>query len=173
MTDRKRERRPRWTALALSGLVAVGMAGCVASDGRAERPPPRTPVGTTPDTLLISAGVPLDSDANGFADTIPAVAYLFAEAGAYPLPMWSPGTFVFRLHAPDGRLLAEWTLPPEEVAEQRANLPPGPGYVFSLRLLDVGTDRLDVPTADLTATFKPTEGAPVASRGAASLLLRR
>lgn len=164
----------RVRAAALAGFALLATAGCVTtSGGRAEGPPPPAPKGIIPDTLLISAGVPVDSDANGYADTIPAVAYLFAESGGYPLPIWTPGSFVFRLQAPDGRPLAEWTLPPAEVASQRANLPPGPGYVFSLRLLDVGTDHLEVPTADLTATFTPEGEPPVASSGAASLLLRR
>lgn len=166
-------------ALSAAVLLAVlGAGGCVTTtaDGRpVQEPPPapQPPAEAIPDAMVLSASIPVDTDANGYVDSFSVVAFLFAEQQGYPLSVAVPGEFTFRLTGRGGQDLAVWRFSPEEAAKHVTPLAPGPGYAFTLRLQDVGTDKLTERSADLRASFMPLQGPEVQSRGAATLLLRQ
>lgn len=151
--------------MTLRPAVAIGLAlflaGCVA-DEPTRRPPPPQPEQIAPNAVQMFLNLPEDTNANGYADSVLVTVYLFADG--YAPSVYVPGEFQFRLTDKEGKEAAQWSIP-REVAEARVRkLPPGPGFIFTLSLLDRGSDQLTSNLLDLHCTFTPSGGAPVSSR---------
>jgi len=162
---------------ALSLTVALG-AGCQttitdSSGRRVSRPEPTrvgpAPAGTRARQMMLVAGVPNDSDGNGFPDTVPVVVYLFAPVDEYPLPLIEPGEFRFELTDRSGERVGLWSFSEALTANSAQELPPGSGYVFGLRMAP-GVDRRRNEPAALTAVFTASsDGRTVTSSGSATV----
>jgi hypothetical protein len=173
-----RTRRARGAAAALLSLACASAAGCVA-DG--PQPPPRPepreiaqPSGLRASRVVLSADpVATDTNGNGFADTFRVTVYLFPPADQHPLPIHQDGTMIFELTSPGGETIRRWELGPERVAAARFRPPVGPGHLFTLSLLDNGTDRLEVSSAVLRCRFVPTDapGEAIEVNGQATIRL--
>lgn len=164
-------------------LAGLSAAGCVTETRPIENMPPmldsgnrrgvRTtpPAGLEPEVLFLSAATPMDSDGNGFADTVPVVVYVFGNPERYELPIGVEGDFAFRMVTPEGDRIGQWVFAGEEADRARQAMPPGPGYVFGLRL-GPGRDVLDPTTALLSARFRRADGGgEIGSNGAAEIRL--
>ena len=148
-------------------LGAAALPGCVS-----EGPPPRAepqdlpqqPVNLQPSRMAfyVSNQV-LDSDNNGYADQINAAVYIFADN--YPIAIAVPGSLRFTLSDRAGKVLAQWSFDKEQTAMLAQRLPPGPGYVLRLSLADVGSDKLESQTAEISGDFTPESGAPLRAKG--------
>lgn len=164
-------------------LAVVGpLGGCALSElpdrSTGAPPPPRRPAprdvrpadGVEPVQVFISRGTLTDSDADGYADTIPVVTYLFPDPAISHLPVWADGEFEFRLTDPDQRLFARWIYPSPVAATARQQLPPGPAYSFFLRL-GGDDDRISRRSMELSAVFRSPSGRTVSSNGSAAVQL--
>lgn len=157
-----------------SFMVAVAPLGCV-SEGPPlpPRPEPRSiaqPQGMEATTLVLTADqVPADSDGNGYADTFRVIIYLFGDRRRHELPIHVDGSFVFELSNSEGDLLARWALDEEAARQGRFEAMVGPGYGFTLNILDVGSDRISDRLANLRCVFLPRSGDPIEVRGAATI----
>ena len=155
-------------------MTSLIIAGCqtrvVTSDGRPmppePRPAPARPVGAEPDLMTLMWGAkPIDTDGNGFPDTMKIITGLFAEN--HPIAIPAEGTFVFVLYKQgeareaDAEPIATWRFDEEEVVRARGRVAWGAAYSFSLNLLNVGTDRLPAMTADLRGWFEPANGSGI------------
>lgn len=160
--------------IALFLLVAAVPFGCV-SEGPPlpPRPEPRSiaqPQGMEATTLVLTADqVPVDSNGNGYADTFRVIIYLFGDRRRHELPIHVDGSFVFELSNADGDLLARWALDQEETRQGRFEAMVGPGYGFTLNILDVASDRVSDRLANLRCVFVPRTGEPIEVRGAATI----
>ncbi|MBL0926120.1 MAG: hypothetical protein IBJ11_00515 [Phycisphaerales bacterium] len=145
------------------------------SDRPEPRRPPPQPEGVAVRKLVMSADpFPIDSDGNGFADTFNVSVYLFAEEREYPLPLYKDGAFEFVLTDERGQVIAEWTIDKDRADRSRVQTLPGPGYVFTLNLLDVADDKLSTRRGSLSCEFVPFPSGPtVRSRGQTTLMLGR
>lgn len=170
------ETTKRRGALRLSAVGAGAFAGaCVvlsacAGTTTGSKPLPQQPTDVVPSRMTISAALPQDTDLNGYPDIIDLTIFVFDDR--YPIPLDVPGTFTFKLSgAKEGKLLREWEIPPDKAMAARRRMPAGPGYVFSLSLLENGGDRVEAQHADLTAEFTPVKGSLVKMRGGSTLRL--
>ncbi|MFO0833981.1 MAG: hypothetical protein U0638_03350 [Phycisphaerales bacterium] len=155
--------------VALCAGACMVLSAC-AGNKPGNKPLPQQPAEVVPSRMTISAALPQDTDLNGYPDTIDLTIFVFDDR--YPIPLDVPGTFTFKLNgAKEGKLLREWEIPPDKVAAARRRMPAGPGYVFSLSLLENGGDRIEAQHADLTAEFAPVKGAIVKMRGGSTLRL--
>jgi hypothetical protein len=102
--------------------------------------------------MVLSRGTATDSDANGYPDTVPVIAYLFPGQGDGALPVLAEGTFRFTLRGASGAEAAVWEFPSEVAAASARELGPGPGYSFFLRLAD-GQDVMAAQTFELIGEF--------------------
>ena len=170
-------------ALRSAGLaflaVALPLAGCVTTGGE-ERPQPKTKLGTqrqpegvTPGALFVATEYPIDSDANGYVDTINVRVYLFDGSGKTTLSIYLPGDFEFTLQDARGHQVAVWRIPSAKAADALQLMDAGPSFSFRLSLLDFGTDKLDTPSVVLTSVFFPVGGAPIRSTGGNAFRLGR
>lgn len=160
-------------ALAI-GLLAL--TGCVA-DG--PQPPPRPtpraveqPSGLVPERIVLNVEpVPLDTDENGYYDSFVATVHLFADETRYPVPFHADGTLTMTLSDSRSEIVAQWVFSPEEMLRLRAASATGLlGYIITLNINDVATDRVPGRRAALTCRFDPSSGAPSAlSRGSATV----
>ena len=157
-------------AIVFAAACAVSMlAGC-ASDTKGSKPVPTQPNDVVASRMSISAALPQDTDLNGYPDTIDMTSFVFDDR--YPIPIDVPGAFTFKLSGgKDGRLIRQWDLPPEKVAAGRRRMPAGPGYVFSLSMVENGGDKIEAQHVDLTADFAPINGPMVKMRGGSTLRL--
>lgn len=157
---------------------AAGSGGCV-PDG--PQPPPRPrpiavpqPSGMSAKTLVLTADqVPSDSSGNGYADTFQVIIYIFGDRNRHELPIHVDGTMIFELTAASGETLARWSLDEQQVRDGQFEALVGPGYGFTLNILDVATDRTENRLADLRAVFIPVQGQPIETRGAATIRVGR
>ena len=162
-------RVPRTAALL---TLCVAMTAC-ASDrtirGRVGEPPPDA----KPAHLIVGVlGKILDSNDNGFPDTIVVVVNVMTRV--HPVPFTPPGTFVFRLEDESGQVLARWELDEETTrAARRPATFIGPGYVFRLSILDQMSDSMPPTSLSLSATFLPTVGEQTESSGPKYVLFGR
>jgi hypothetical protein len=156
-------RRTAWAAFILGGAVS----GCV-SDSKPKASP--APWGATPGTLAPSAQNFVDTDGDRYRDTTTAVVYVYADSG-YPISMKADGTFEFKIETPGGKTLAVWTFDRKQTRSALRELAPGPGFVFSLSLLDLGSDRIEESEANLQVTFTPVDGKAIRRRLSAPLLI--
>lgn len=160
----RRNRLGSWRAgAALSTLAAAALlTGCVSAEP-ADRPPPKQPSWAKTTDVFVSSGFPEDTDGNAYLDTMAVTMYLFD--GQFPgASIRVPGSVSFVLMTSEGSPLGRWDLTEQQTAASARPMPPGPGYVFKLSLLDHGTDKLDSRVAELAATFTPTGGKPVRAK---------
>ncbi len=158
----------RAVAWVIALLAAMAPVSCTTGPSR----PDSAPDSAVPGVLALTATDFIDTDSNKYRDTSTVVIYVFAESAQYKLPMKAEGTFEFVLEDRGGRALARWNIGPDRSGAARRQLPPGPGYVFEISLLEFGSDRLDVPEAELVATFIPDDGGrPLRARTQSPLLL--
>jgi hypothetical protein len=167
----------RFTAAAVTGVVAVGLCGCVVEGpplrhARAESPPEQ-PDDLPPGSVVLTVSqFPEDTDADGYADTILATAHLFSHDPRYPLPITPPGTMRFFLQNGTGQILAEWRFEPDKTARHRHPSGVGVGYVFQLDLAKAGAEHVAAMDATLRCEFVPESGAQaVHSRGGVTVAL--
>lgn len=155
--------------MSVAGASAIALAaGCQTSGGPKALPP--QPSEVVASRLSASAALPQDTDLNGYPDTIDLTVFVFDDR--YPIPIDLPGSFVFKLSASkDAKLIREWKIPPDKVAAARRRMPAGPGYVFSLSLIENGGDQIEAQHVDLTAEFQPDKGPLVKARGGSTLRL--
>lgn len=159
--------RPAPACLAASCVLA----GCVSEGG--PRDPGPQPAGAVPRAVTLIAPNFVDTNENQYRDSTSLVVYLFTPG--YAVPVTAAGSFQFRLLDRAARsTLATWDYPPEQVAAALRKLGPGPGYVFTLSLLDKGGDAIDLPDAKLFCTFQPAGGGePIRTESSAPLLIGR
>lgn len=165
---------PAWLCGSAILLAACGLAACVT-----EGPPPRAkprdvpePPGLQPDVLVLSAAqFTEDVDGNGFVDTLLVTVYLFPPRHEHAVPIHEPGTLVFNLRPTErdgreaNRTIAQWVLPPSEIAKGRVEPNGLPGYEFRLNLNDVANDRMALTRANLRCTWIGLDGREVEVRG--------
>lgn len=171
--------------MAVGGFVTFACAGCVtvsdkttvsaggtspAANREKKARPPR-PSNLHAEVILISAGVPTDSDANGFVDTVPVVVYLFGDVNRYPLPIKEDGEFAFRITTRDGTRIGQWVFSEEQSENASQEMAPGPGYAFGLRLRE-GVDRMPRVEALVSGRFRdPRTKREIGTNGVAEVLL--
>lgn len=175
------DRRRRWWParvlfVGMLGAVGAGVAGCV-NAGPPPKPTP-TPIPAQPrtlaPTLIVFAISPflLDTDRNGYADTIEATVFLFAEGYVYPIEY--PGTFTFVLVNQENKVVARWVRPPAEAAKALGRTGPGPAYRFLLNILDVTSDQMESQRGEISVRFEPEDGGtPIQPRGGTALQIGR
>jgi len=150
-----------------TAALATILAGCVSGGAKA----PATPASVAPAKLAPIAGDFTDTDANRYRDSTRVIVYVYAESDRYPIPMKPEGSFEFRLENPDGKTIATWTFDRDKTRAAAHQLAPGPGFVFDLSLLDLGSDRIEDSEAELLVTFKPVDGPVLRARPSAPLLV--
>lgn len=153
--------------------LVVAPAGCKSDEKqqtyyRPLPPKPRPLQPAPPDAranamVLNVSATPMDTNGNGYPDLIHATAHLFDRR--YPPAIFEDGAFSFAMFAPgelsrDGaQPLHEWMIADQRLLESRGRSAFGDCYRFRLSLLENdGTDRLDVPMADLVCVFHPADG---------------
>jgi hypothetical protein len=159
--------RPSCRILHLFFPVLIAVAGCV--DQRTGDAPRPTPSSATPGLIALTVADLSDTDNNGYRDTTTAAVYLHAQG--YPIPMKATGRFEFRLEALDGATLARWNFDEAQTAAALYDLAPGPGFIFDLSLLRLGSDKLDAREGVLVCTFHPVRGEPLRSRPSGTIIL--
>jgi hypothetical protein len=120
---------------------------------------PTQPQGVVPSRAGVWAAAPIDTNGNGYLDTIDVTVYISSDS--YPAPIAVPGSFEFRLIGKNGAELARWPIDETSAAAAVRNAPAGPAYIFRLNILDVGTDNVEAQAVDLSAEFRPKQGQPV------------
>ena len=133
---------------------ALLLAACTAGPARRDS----APASAVPGVLALTATDFIDTDSNKYRDTSTIVIYIFPESAQYKLPMKAAGTFEFVLEDRSAQPIARWSIGENRAGQARRQLPPGPGYVFELSLLEFGSDQVDLPEAELVATFIPDDG---------------
>lgn len=151
----------RSTHLAVAFIALIVLGGCV-SDEPTRRPPPAQPEQIAPSAVQIFLSLPEDTNANSYVDTVMVTVYLFADG--YAPSVFVQGEFQFRLLNKDGTEVAQWTITREASQASVRRLPPGPGYMIQLNLLDRGTDQIPSNPLDLYCSFTPTGGKTVHAR---------
>lgn len=142
-------------ALCLGTLAA----GCAGSGNQAAAP---TPSSATPGLVAFTVSDFTDTNLNGYRDTTSAAVYIMAHG--YPIPMRAAGSVQFKLYSRDAQPLATWSFTEQQAAQAQYDLAPGPGYIFDLSLLALGSDQLEVTEGELICTFTPTGGQPIRAR---------
>ncbi|HYE60489.1 MAG TPA: hypothetical protein VD997_00710 [Phycisphaerales bacterium] len=142
----------------LAGALAL-LTALPACDSGSKNRMPSQPANIQPSRVGVWATPPLDTDANGYVDTVEITVYVSADQ--HPVPLSVPGTFTFRLIGRDKKDLATWHIdePAAQAAMRRSRV--GPGYFFTLNVKDVATDEIDAQSAELAAEFTPRTGKPV------------
>ncbi len=156
--------------LLLSAAFAMFILGCQTtkvefSSARPLPPDPKpakpVPSGASANAMALAVeGKPADTDGNGYPDTIVVSMYLFSLPHASP--MFEDGTFVFTLHgngdadADDAQSLGQWRLDANQV--QRGRTIYGPTHLVRLSLLEIGSDRYPLMSANLQCRFEPANG---------------
>jgi len=120
--------------------------------------------------VQLFAASPRDTNGNGYVDSVAITVFVFDQQRSV-VPIAVPGSFTFRMTKPDGSVLAEWVLDEAETQKTLQPMPPGPGYLFDLSLLDKTKDTLDYQAVDLTGEFQPVGGKAVRSAGGAAIRL--
>lgn len=186
--------------LAVLMLPLAHLPGCasevISSTTTRPLPPPPHAAPVTPADAPISemafavGSKPVDSDGNGFPDTIEATVLLFASP--HPTPTFGEGRLEIAMYSsgtsskPGAKPLATWTIAGEALEHAKRTSPIGPHYWLSLNLLDSGTDQYPLSMADLVCTYIPESSAaeengaaattaakPVTSNGVRSIQIGR
>lgn len=168
MLDRRLLLLPLWIGLA--GSAAMTLPACVADGPQPpQRPTPRDirpAPGVQPAIVQLNASPSaIDSNNNGFADTITVTAYLFPAPPAPPVPMESTGTFLFILEDDQNEQLATWEIDPESARSARRRFAPGIGYHFELNINDVASDEIMRTWGNLSAFYTLPDGTVLPERG--------
>lgn len=174
----------------LAACAALSSAGCarqvVTSTTTRPLPPEPHPAPVTPEHAHVTemafavGSKPNDTDGNSFPDRIEATVMLFAPP--HPSPKFVRGSFEIVMYPygtssqPDAEAIARWTIEGEALDRAKRIGAVGPQYLFSLSMLEAGTDRYALSLADLICTFTPapgTAGKPVTSDGVRSIQIGR
>jgi hypothetical protein len=169
--------------LALVASLAL-LSGCVIEGEPLRKPPrdaPPQPSGLVADTLIVAPeSMVMDSNHNGYGDTVRLFTYLFAARSNYAPSLRQEGSFVFGLYPTgtaleaDSEPIAEWTFTAEQARGHLRRHEVGPYYSFDLSLLDVGaSDRFPTVGVDLLGEFITTDGQRIRSKDISSVLLGR
>lgn len=171
-------RAARDSACVCLPAVILSLGGCVYEDGQAPPKPRPTalhidePAGLDIQHIVLSTDqFAVDTDGNGYADTFRVYVYLFPDETVYPKPIHERGTLLFSLTDQDGKAVAEWALPPDELLGAEDPTLPLKGYSTKLNLLDAGSDQFDINQADLTCRFIPEGGQAVRARGFTTVVI--
>lgn len=144
-------------------LVLAALGGCVSAERKDQKPPVQPSSGLTPTSLFVSVSHPEDTNNNAYLDTIRATVYVFSEQ--FPqASIYLPGSFEFALVNKDNKRLVEWTITEGAAKALVRKAPPGPGYFFSLSILDRGSDQLPSEVVNLEAVFKYGDGKELRGR---------
>ena len=170
-TSTSRRTSKRW---ALWGLVLCGFIAPACTESRMTTsyyrpmpPKPRPLQPAPPDAranalVLNVSATPLDTNGNGYPDLIHASAHLFDTRYAPAIP--EQGAFIFQMypsgHAgqPDVKPIRQWRVADEALQQALHRSAFGACYSFRLSLLDDGSDRLEIPMADIVCYFVPDDG---------------
>jgi len=156
-------RRPMNPVVALVVVVAclaLLAAGCAVPVRSGNANP--TPSSAVPGLVAFTVSDFTDTDSNGYRDRTNAAVYLYASG--YPIPVRTKGAAEFQLLSRDGRLLARWQFNEAQTAASQYDLAPGPGFIFELSLLSLGSDRLEATEGELICIFTPTNGRAIRAR---------
>lgn len=171
-SESRLHRHSLWLTLrvGLAGAAAMTLAACVADGPQPpERPKPRTirpAPGVLPAIVQLNASPSaIDTDNNGFADTITVTAYLFPAPPAPPLPMEATGTFLFVLEDDRNEQLAEWEIDSASAQAARRRFAPGIGYHFELNINEVASDEIMRNWGNLSAFYTLPDGTVLPERG--------
>lgn len=127
-----------------------------------------TPPKDEPVEIMLIVGDLKDTDGNGFNDSLTAVVYLFSRSTAEPI--WAEGAFSFAAVLPNGEVLADWYITPDQAAGLKQRLNPGPAYVFGLVLAE-DADEFPRTEVNVFASFTTLSGREVRSRGPVTVML--
>ncbi len=138
--------------------VEYGSVRPLPPDPKPARP---VPSGANANAMALAVeGKPADTDGNGYPDTIVVSMYLFSLPHASP--MFEDGTFVFTLQGDgdadvdDVHPLGQWRLDADQVERGRTIY--GPTHLARLSLLEIGSDRYPLMSANLHCRFEPANG---------------
>lgn len=146
--------------VALLAVLIMGACSSTPADEPPRRLQPLAP-GAEPTEMLLSVEQPVDTNANGCVDAFRVVLYLFAP-DASVLSLWSEGRLSLRLIVEDSVELARWEFDEGDLMGSRQRMPPGPGYVLTVSLLDRPSgDVFPSQPADVLAEFTTPQGAIV------------
>jgi hypothetical protein len=140
-------------------MVLGALGGCVSDEP--DRPTLRPqPSDVQAESIFPAVELAKDTDVNGYLDTIDAIVYVWGDRYKQA-SIYLPGSFTITLTSKAGEPIAEWKFDEKQCSEAVRKLPPGPGYIFRLSLLDRGGDRIEAQSADLRIEFAPTKGRPI------------
>jgi hypothetical protein len=126
----------------------------------------QAPPGTQPGIVQLNASpAAVDTNNNGFADTITVTVYLFPAPPAPPVPMEIAGELVFILEDDSGELLATWEITRAQAVAAARRFAPGIGYHFELNINDVASDRIMKSWGNLSAIYRMPDGTTLPERG--------
>lgn len=154
------------TLLALVGLAAACQSpGPSGGSGRANGGR-HAATGGLPDRVVPAVFQTVDSDANGYIDTIVVGAYLFGSQAGAPVPIWADGEFEFILLRQNGEPMAAWTFLRNQVVARRDTDTFGRTHSFRLDIRESGeSDRQPAQRAELIARFIRADGAEIVAAG--------
>lgn len=148
-------RYARWLSPLLVSLVLL--ASCVAE--KPNRLPAKAPKDLQVRLVTIAVHDLIDSDSNGYPDTLPLIIYFWDNR--YPLPIWADGSIHFTLTDESGMVIAQWDVPEEVLQASRRRDQVGAVHVLTLDIRQATTDELPLTKATLSAVFTPSDGGPV------------
>ena len=167
---------------AMAAVCLIALLGCEQSKTvgyyRPLPPKPRplkpAPPDARADALVLNvSAAAMDTDGNGYPDLVHATVHLFDRR--YPPAIYQEGAFIFAMFAPGevsrrgAEPIREWRITDLEKIRGRSAF--GGCYRFRLSLLDDGgTDRLNVPMADVVCVFEPADGGEPTWSGAVATI---
>lgn len=167
------QRRSLTPAPLLAAALLTALSGCVDNGSTnvvpRPAPAPQTPSSARPGAISATVGNFNDTNNNGYRDTATAVAYVVAPG--YAIPMKAKGSFEFRLETRDGQLISRWVFDENQTAQALQTLAPGPGYVFDLSLLALGSDAVTQTEGVVLCTFTPAGGEPIRAKPCGPVLV--
>lgn len=149
-------------AAAIAAAALGGCAGGKAEDEQgAQRPRFRlAPEGMQPERITITVEPFQDRNRDGWPDSIPVTAYLFAPSRSAQ-PYAFEGGFEFVLTDLDSEPLAEWRIAPEQAPQALQSHNTLTGYRFGLGV-PAPEEPVRFPRQTmLAARFTPVQGRPV------------
>lgn len=147
----------RCTIVAAAAAAASIPSGCV-SAGPSRPAARRPPADARPERLVPVQGQFEDTDGNRYGDSSLVVVYVYSRPH-YDLPVPAKGSFEFTLADPGGTVIRRWEFDAASSERGRVTTPVGPGFAFTLSLLDDGgTDVVAGTEAELTCEFRASDG---------------
>lgn len=137
-------------------LILASSTGCV-TESKTRKPPPQ-PASIEPSSMLPAVQQPRDTDSNGYPDRLVISVFLFNQREYPQSSLACEGSWRFWLESTKRKAIAEWRVSDAEAKASLVKMGPGPCHVFSLNLLDHGTDVMDPITANLGIEFTSKSG---------------